>query len=193
MYKKLWFILLSLVVICTAFSNVQNIKSLELSKKRSIANERRQVFGGERMTNFNGLLSLHNVNKGTASIATTEEPHKLTIHQFIYVVLTSIFVTCLIVGDVIGVKIFEIQLPFKILGHKSIEHTCGMLTFPITFLLGDVINEYYGAKATKHTVYIGLAMSVLVFIVMNMAQALPYLNKGFNGRYTNYFIVQTSN
>jgi uncharacterized integral membrane protein (TIGR00697 family) len=76
--------------------------------------------------------------------------------------------------------IFEIPLPFTILGHKSVEHTCGMLTFPITFLLGDLINEYYGPKATKQTVYIGLIMSVMVFTVMNIAQALPYLNKPFN-------------
>jgi uncharacterized integral membrane protein (TIGR00697 family) len=55
-----------------------------------------------------------------------------------------------------------------------------MLTFPITFLLGDLINEYYGPKATKQTVYIGLVMSVMVFTVMNIAQALPYLNKPFN-------------
>lgn len=27
---------------------------------------------------------------------------------------------------------------------------------------GDVINEYYGPKAAKNTVYIGLAMSMLV-------------------------------
>jgi uncharacterized integral membrane protein (TIGR00697 family) len=55
-----------------------------------------------------------------------------------------------------------------------------MLTFPITFLLGDVINEYYGPKAAKNTVYIGLAMSMLVFLVMNIAQAMPYLDKPFN-------------
>jgi uncharacterized PurR-regulated membrane protein YhhQ (DUF165 family) len=79
------------------------------------------------------------------------------------------------------VKIFEIKLPFSIFGFKYVEHTCGMLTFPITFLLGDVINEYYGPKATKTTVYIGLIMSILVFGVMNLAQALPFLNKPFNG------------
>ena len=55
-----------------------------------------------------------------------------------------------------------------------------MLTFPITFLLGDVINEYYGATATKNTVYLGLVMSILVFIIVNIAQALPYLDKAFN-------------
>lgn len=47
-------------------------------------------------------------------------------------------------------------------------------------LLGDVINEYFGPKATKHTVYLGLVMSCFVFLVMNIAQALPYLDKPFN-------------
>jgi len=98
----------------------------------------------------------------------------------VYLFLTNTFVTCLIAADVVGVKIFELKFPFSILGHSSVEHTCGMLTFPITFLLGDLINEYYGAKATKNCVYIGLVMSILVFIVMNVAQVLPYLNKPFN-------------
>jgi len=70
------------------------------------------------------------------AIFSTKAPHRMSLQQSIYVLLTSIFVTCLIVADVIGVKIFEIKLPFTILGHKTVEHTCGMLTFPITFLLG---------------------------------------------------------
>lgn len=78
--------------------------------------------------------------------------YELSPQQFIYVVLTSIFITCLIVADVVGVKLFEIPLPFEIFGHRTVEHTCGMLTFPITFILGDIINEYYGPKAAKNTV-----------------------------------------
>ena len=109
-----------------------------------------------------------------------DNQYELSPQQFVYVVLTSIFVTCLIVADVVGVKLFDITLPFEVFGKTSIEHTCGMLTFPITFVLGDMINEYYGPKAAKNTVYIGLAMSILVFIVMNIAQAMPYLDKPFN-------------
>jgi len=59
-------------------------------------------------------------------------------------------------------------------------------------IIGDIINEYYGAKATKATVYIGLAMSILVFGVMNLAQALPYLDKPFNGntdRIFSYLVI----
>ena len=107
-------------------------------------------------------------------------PYAFSKQQFVYVVLTSLFVTCLIVADVIGVKIFELTLPFSVLGFKTVEHTCGMLTFPVTFLLGDIINEYYGPKATRTTVYIGLAMSIFVFGMMNIAQALPYLDRPFN-------------
>lgn len=120
------------------------------------------------------------ISQTAVSSVSTATPYDLSPQQFVYVVLTSVFITCLIVADVIGVKLFEIPLPFEILGHKTVEHTCGMLTFPITFILGDIINEYYGAKAAKRTVYIGLAMSALVFVVMNLAQALPYLDKPFN-------------
>jgi hypothetical protein len=107
-----------------------------------------------------------NKNQQQISINTGSiPPYTLSKQQFLYVVLTSIFVTCLIVADVVGVKLFEFKLPFPILGndldllirkhfllthviiltlgHTSVEHTCGMLTFPVTFLLGDIINEYY--------------------------------------------------
>lgn len=124
-------------------------------------------------------VDISSVEKNT-NVISYDSQYELSTQQFIYVVLSSIFVTCLIIADVIGVKLFEIPLPFEILGHKTIEHTCGMLTFPITFLLGDIINEYYGPKAAKNTVYIGLAMSILVFLVMNAAQAMPYLDKPFN-------------
>ena len=107
-------------------------------------------------------------------------PNQLSEHQMVYVCLTSVFVTCLIIADVIGVKLFEIPLPFPIFGYKTIEHSCGMLTFPVTFVLTDTINEYYGSKAAKDTVYIGLAMGIFVFVILNIAQAMPYLDKPFN-------------
>ena len=55
-----------------------------------------------------------------------------------------------------------------------------MITFPITFILGDIINEYYGKAAAKQTVYAGLAMSILAFAVINIAQFLPPLDVSFS-------------
>jgi hypothetical protein len=176
----------SLLVLCTAFSS--RLKQLKVGGKqqsRLSTPEHSPFLTSEvrhNQLNKHGVLSIHAQASSSTIIPATTAPHRLSVQQLIYVILTSTFVTCLIVADVIGVKIFEFTLPFAVFGHKTVEHTCGMLTFPITFLLGDIINEYYGAKATKQTVYIGLAMSVLVFGVMNVAQALPYLQKPFNGK-----------
>eukprot|EP01031_Cornospumella_fuschlensis_P033552 gene33552-40591_t len=190
MARCILFISLACLVLCTAFSSLSSssvgrkgkqshLTHPENAQKRHFLKDSFAHIGNQRFTTelFSSEIVAASPSKGRP---VTFPPHRLSVHQFVYMVLTATFVTCLIVADVIGVKIFEIKLPFPILGHTSIEHTCGMLTFPITFLLGDVINEYYGANATKQTVYIGLAMSVLVFMVMNLAQALPYLQKPFN-------------
>ena len=66
-----------------------------------------------------------------------------------------------------------------------------MLTFPITFVLGDTINEYYGPKAAKNTVYIGLAMSIFVFLIMNLAQAMPFLDRPYNVSF-NFCVLNNS-
>lgn len=115
-------------------------------------------------------------NKSTSDL----QPYQLSLPQFVYMVMTTTFVTCLLIAQIVGVKIFEWKLPFPILGFTKIEPTCGMLTFPLTFIISDTITEYYGPKATQATVYLGLCMSIIVLFVVNIAQALPYLDKPFN-------------
>ena len=51
-----------------------------------------------------------------------QPPYKLNKQQSVYLFLSSLFVTCLIVADVVGVKIFELKLPFPILG----KFTCSL-------------------------------------------------------------------
>ncbi len=170
---KFFSTLIVLTCIVHAFNHKQT-----LPKLRGIRQDNAQI------TPKSIESSLFANNPTSVSSSANTPPYKLSKPQSVYVALTSLFVTCLIVADVIGVKIFELTLPFKILGINKVEHTCGMLTFPITFLLGDIINEYYGPQATKNTVYLGLVMSVLVFFIMNVAQALPYLDKPFNGKAT---------
>lgn len=112
---------------------------------------------------------------GSPKIDASKPPYAMNTQQNVYFFLSNWFVTCLIAADVIGVKVFNIN----VFG-REIHHTCGMISFPVTFLLSDIINEYYGPAATKKTVYLGLVMSIFVFGVIHLAQALPYLNKPFN-------------
>lgn len=110
------------------------------------------------------------------------EPHALSRAQSAYLWLAMVFVASLLVADIVGIKLFRIPLPFPILGFDAIEHTCGMLTFPVTFLLTDLVNEYYGARAARRLTYLGLAAALFVFAVINIAQALPYLDAPYNVR-----------
>jgi len=118
--------------------------------------------------------------RGESVDAGARPPYELSAQQAVYMWLSGLFVACLLIADIIGVKLFEVALPFEVLGFRTVQHTCGMLTFPITFVIGDVINEYFGEKAAKRTVYMGFSMSVLAFLVINVAQALPSLNAPYN-------------
>lgn len=108
------------------------------------------------------------------------DPHRLTHAQSVYVWLAGVSVASLVIADIVGIKLFSFPLPFPVFGLTAIEHTCGMLTFPVTFLLTDLINEYFGKRAARRVTYIGFAMAAYVFIVMNIAQAMPYLDAPYN-------------
>jgi len=110
------------------------------------------------------------------------EPHAFTLAQKIYLWLATVFIASLLIADIVGIKLFRIPLPFTLFGFEAIEHTCGMLTFPITFLLTDLINEYYGPRAARRITYLGLAAALFAFGVMNLAQSMPYLDAPWNVR-----------
>jgi hypothetical protein len=134
-------------VVCDAFQNMHrhslaSDKSRTAKRKVSKESPISRAPSTHRMVMSDPVL-VGNANKRAIVDSGSIPPYKFSKQQSLYVILNSIFITCLIVADVIGVKLFELKLPFSIFGVSSVEHTCGMLTFPITFLLGDIINEYY--------------------------------------------------
>ncbi len=98
-------------------------------------------------------------------------PYALSVPQRVYVWLAGFFIASLLVADIVGIKLFKLG---------PVEHTCGMLTFPVTFLLTDLMNEYYGKKGARRVTWLGLAMGLYVFVVLNVAQAMPYLPAPYN-------------
>jgi uncharacterized integral membrane protein (TIGR00697 family) len=48
-----------------------------------------------------------------------------------------------------------------------------MLTFPLTFLLTDVVNEYFGARGARRIAFLSFAMGALTYLAIVAAQALP--------------------
>jgi len=89
---------------------------------------------------------------------------QLDLRTRIYLTLCAVFVTSLLVADIIAGKFFVIG---------GLEVSVGVIPFPITFLLTDVVNEYYGRKGARLLTGIGAAMLVFAFGIIFLARALP--------------------
>lgn len=89
---------------------------------------------------------------------------ELTTRHKLYLVLLATFLTALIVADVTAGKFFQV-------GGLSIS--VGVIPFPITFVLTDVVNEYYGKRGARLLTFIGSAMLVFAFTIIVVARFLP--------------------
>lgn len=90
-------------------------------------------------------------------------PYAMSRPQVLYLWLTGLFVTCLVVANTVGSKFFHFGSVSLFGTEIYIEHSVGMFAFPVTFLLTDLLNEYYGPRGVRRVTFIGLAMSLVAF------------------------------
>jgi queuosine precursor transporter len=96
----------------------------------------------------------------------------LDARQKLFVYLLAVFLTALLIGDTIGSKLFTVDIP---LGLTTIHATlsAGAIWFPITFLLTDVVNEFYGAQGARTVTFVGFFMALLAFTIIAIARQIP--------------------
>lgn len=99
---------------------------------------------------------------------------KFSRYEKVYVVLAAIFVTALLIANLMGSMLFSFTLPvtLPVVGNSPL-FSAGIIAFPITFILTDLLNEFYGEKGAKFVTYTGFAMSVLVFALLFAGEYLP--------------------
>jgi uncharacterized integral membrane protein (TIGR00697 family) len=92
--------------------------------------------------------------------------------QRLYLYLCSIFLTALLIGDTIGSKLFSFDVP---LGFTTFHASLSVanLWFPITFLLTDVINEFYGSRGARLVTWVGFSMAIFAFVAILCARKIP--------------------
>jgi queuosine precursor transporter len=86
----------------------------------------------------------------------------------LFLSLTAVFTTSLVVGDLIGGKLIETSL-----FGTTITLTVGMIPFPVTFLLTDIINEFYGKRAARTVTWVGFGMALFAFALIAIAVWVP--------------------
>ena len=90
-------------------------------------------------------------------------------------VLMAGFVVVLVLTNIIGVKLFLAfpeLLPNGLFG-EPITLTTGILTYPVTFLLTDIVCEVYGQKRANLMVVTGFVMSLMSLVLVQIALAVP--------------------
>ena len=94
--------------------------------------------------------------------------------QRIYLFLGALFITSLVVSNLIFKKFFY-WYPFEaeIFGTKLFEISVGILPYPITFLITDLISEIYGKKRANQIVVAGIFASFFSMIIVYIANAAP--------------------
>lgn len=95
---------------------------------------------------------------------------ELNRRSTLFLTLSALFVTSLVVGDLIGGKLMGV--PVFVAEPQMLS--AGFLPFPITFLLTDLINEFYGQRAARTVTWVGLGMAVFTLVVVTVAVATPW-------------------
>jgi uncharacterized integral membrane protein (TIGR00697 family) len=82
----------------------------------------------------------------------------------LYIWLNAAFLTFLIMAELMGSKLFTF-LGFTL--------TMGVVPFPVTFLITDTLNEFYGKAAVKRTTLVGMVMILLVYLLILIGLQIP--------------------
>lgn len=100
----------------------------------------------------------------------------------LFISFAAFFVANALIAECIGGKIFSLEkllgiapANFTILGQSGLSFnlTCGVLLWPLEFVMTDIVNEYYGPKAVRRISYTAVALISYAFVMFYMSLHIP--------------------
>ena len=82
-----------------------------------------------------------------------------------YVIVTVLFILCYIVSNLMAVKVIGFFNLFYF--------DAGTITFPLAYMLGDVLTEMWGYKIAKKTIILAFLCNVFVVLCTQIGVWLP--------------------
>lgn len=102
---------------------------------------------------------------------------KTELAKKIYLYIGGLFITSLVVSNLIFQKFFYWRpFEFTVFGNQLFELSVGILPYPITFLITDLISEIYGKKKANQVVTAGIFASFFSMCILWMANVVPALS-----------------
>ncbi|HRI19299.1 MAG TPA: queuosine precursor transporter [Panacibacter sp.] len=95
---------------------------------------------------------------------------------------TAFFVANALIAECIGGKIFSLEkifgvtpVNFTLFGQSGLAFnlTCGVLLWPIEFIMTDIVNEYFGPRAVRRISYTAVILITYAFIMFYGSIHIP--------------------
>ena len=87
----------------------------------------------------------------------------------LYLFLTGIFISSLVSCNLIFQKFFQIDIWLPFIGWYTFTQSVGLLPYPITFLVTDIVSEIYGKRRADQVVMSGLIASIFMLFIVSIA------------------------
>jgi uncharacterized integral membrane protein (TIGR00697 family) len=81
-----------------------------------------------------------------------------------FITCSALFITCLLTANVTA---------SKLVAAGSLTLTAGIVIFPISYIVGDVLTEVWGYSATRKLIWLGFACNALMVAAIWAGGALP--------------------
>jgi queuosine precursor transporter len=81
-----------------------------------------------------------------------------------FLTVACVFVTCLIMANILAVKLTEID-------GRAID--AGNVVFPVSYIIGDVVTEVWGFRAARRLIWTGFLCNLLAALAIQAAIHLP--------------------
>ena len=100
----------------------------------------------------------------------------------LFVWFAAFFVANALIAECIGGKIFSLEKlfglhpsSFTLFGQNNLSFnlTCGVLLWPLEFVLTDIVNEYYGPRAVRRISFIAIGLISYAFLMFYLAIKVP--------------------
>lgn len=108
-------------------------------------------------------------------------------------IVTVVFVVVLLLSNLVAsIKITRVSVPsFEIFGMSTPEDLsfgAGLLIFPISYLMGDILTEVYGYARSRRVIWIGFTTLIISVLLANLFVLMPAdPNWGLQDAYSKIF------
>src|ERR1700755_560119 len=92
--------------------------------------------------------------------------------------ISAFFVANALIAESVGTKIFSLEklfgqhpVNFTLFGQSGLAFslTCGVLLWPLEFVITDIVNEYYGPKAVRRISLTAVVLIAYAFLIYYLA------------------------